>query len=164
MTTNAGSREMETGAIGFGGSESGGSRDSKKALEKLFTPEFRNRLDTTIFFDKLPLEVIRRVVTKFIDELDGQLADKHVSLEVSPEAVTWFADHGYDPKFGARPMARIIQDKLKVALADELLFGKLADGGIAFIDIDPKTDDVIIRCESKPKDDAAEGKVADPVS
>jgi ATP-dependent Clp protease ATP-binding subunit ClpA len=134
MSTNAGSREMESGRIGFGGADSGDHRDGKKALERLFTPEFRNRLDATVFFGKLDFEVIKRVARKFLDELEGQLQDKHVALEVTDAAKAWFAEHGYDPKFGARPMARLVQDTLKVPLADELLFGRLQNGGVAHID------------------------------
>jgi len=135
MTTNAGSREMAQVRIGFGDDNRGDHRDGKKALEKLFSPEFRNRLDGTIFFDRLPKEVILLVVQKFLDELDGQLAEKHVELSVEEEAMQWFAEHGYEPEFGARPMARLIQNKLRVALADELLFGKLVDGGNARVSV-----------------------------
>lgn len=160
MTTNAGSREMAAAKIGFGGTDSGDSADGRKALERLLTPEFRNRLDSTIFFDSLPMEVIKRVATKFLDELDGQLAERHVHLDVSDDAVEWFAENGYDKKFGARPMARIIQDKLKVALADELLFGKLANGGTVHVGIDPDKDDgkgaLDIRCEAREVSDEDE--------
>jgi ATP-dependent Clp protease ATP-binding subunit ClpA len=135
MTTNAGSREMAAARIGFGESGADGSSGGKKALERVFSPEFRNRLDATIFFDSLSREVVRRVVDKFLDEVDGQLAERRVHLEVSDAAKEWFAEHGYDRTFGARPMARLIQDKLKVALADELLFGKLENGGIARVDV-----------------------------
>ncbi len=142
MTTNAGSREMEAGQIGFGGTDisDGTAGKGKKAMERVFSPEFRNRLDSTIFFGKLPFEVIVKVVDKFLLEVDGQLADKHVEIEVTPAAKEWFAKNGYDEKFGARPMSRLIQEKLKVALADELLFGKLQHGGTAQVDL---TDDEI---------------------
>jgi ATP-dependent Clp protease ATP-binding subunit ClpA len=135
MTTNAGSREMASMQIGFGEGDAAGSMGGKKALERVFSPEFRNRLDATIFFDSLSREVVRRVVDKFLDEIEGQLQERHVHLEVSPSAKDWFAEHGYDKTFGARPMARLIQDKLKVALADELLFGKLEHGGVASVDV-----------------------------
>jgi len=135
MTTNAGSREMAAARIGFGGDGPEGAAGAKKALERVFSPEFRNRLDATIFFDSLSREVVRRVVDKFLDEIDGQLAERRVHLDVSPAAREWFAEHGYDKTFGARPMARLIQDKLKVALADELLFGKLENGGTARVDV-----------------------------
>ncbi len=137
MTTNAGSREMAAARIGFGSGDSGDSRDGRKALERLFTPEFRNRLDATIFFDSLSPDVIKRVVTKFIQELEGQLIDKHVTLEVSEAARAWFAEHGYDKAFGARPMARIIQNTLKAPLANAILFGDLQQGGVAYIDVGP---------------------------
>jgi ATP-dependent Clp protease ATP-binding subunit ClpA len=135
MTTNAGSREMAMSQIGFGEGGAAGAAGGRKALERVFSPEFRNRLDATIFFDSLSREVVRRVVDKFLDEIEGQLQERHVQLEVSPAAKEWFAEHGYDKTFGARPMARLIQDKLKVALADELLFGKLEHGGVASVDV-----------------------------
>ena len=135
MTTNAGSREMAAARIGFGEGGADGSSGGKKALERVFSPEFRNRLDATIFFDSLSRDVVRRVVDKFLDEIDGQLAERRVQLEVSGAAREWFAEHGYDKTFGARPMARLIQDKLKVALADELLFGKLENGGTAKVGV-----------------------------
>jgi ATP-dependent Clp protease ATP-binding subunit ClpA len=135
MTTNAGSREMAAGRIGFGDSRAD-TRDGKKALERLFTPEFRNRLDATVMFGALPPEVIKLVVTKFLDELDGQLTEKHVTLEVSDAAKEWFAEHGYDKSFGARPMSRLIQNTLKAPLANEILFGELQNGGVAYIDVD----------------------------
>ena len=153
MSTNVGSREMAAIKIGFGDQGIGDNRDGKKAMERMFTPEFRNRLDATVFFDSLPLEVIKKVVTKFLDELDGQLAEKHVHLEVSEAARTWFAEHGYDKAMGARPMARIIQSTLKAPLANEILFGKLAGGGVAHVDVDDKGA-IVIRCEPDP--DAAE--------
>jgi ATP-dependent Clp protease ATP-binding subunit ClpA len=135
MTTNAGSREMAARGIGFGAAEGGDNRDGKKALERLFTPEFRNRLDATIFFDALSPEIITQVVTKFLLELEGQVVDKHVTLEVTDAAKAWFAEHGYDKAFGARPMARLIQSTLKAPLANEILFGALQQGGVAHIDV-----------------------------
>jgi ATP-dependent Clp protease ATP-binding subunit ClpA len=134
MTTNAGSREMSSIKIGFGEGGIGDNRDGKKALEKLFTPEFRNRIDATIFFEALSPDVIQRVVQKFLDELDGQLAEKHVHIEVSEAARLWLAEKGYDKAFGARPMARLIQQTLKAPLANEILFGALQNGGIARVD------------------------------
>ncbi len=148
MTTNAGSREMAANKIGFGDEGTGDLKDGKKALERLFSPEFRNRLDGTIFFDHLSKEIILRVVDKFLDEVDGQLAEKRVELHVSDEVKAWFAEHGYDRAFGARPMARLIQDKLKVALADELLFGKLEHGGVAHVSLE--NGEIKVRCESAP--------------
>ena len=150
MTTNAGSREMATTKIGFGEGGIGDNRDGKKALERLFTPEFRNRLDATVFFDALPLEVIKKVVDKFLAQLEGQLTEKHVHLEVSEAARTWFAEHGYDKAMGARPMARIIQSTLKAPLANEILFGNLKEGGVAHIDA--VNDEIVIRCVAAQKD------------
>jgi ATP-dependent Clp protease ATP-binding subunit ClpA len=144
MSSNAGSREMATGSIGFGESV-GDAKNAKKALERVFTPEFRNRLDATVFFDSLPVEVIRKVARKFLDEVDGQLAEKKVQLEVSPAAIDWFVEHGYDKAMGARPMARLVQNTLKAPLANEILFGKLAAGGIAHVDV--KAGEIDIRCE-----------------
>jgi len=157
MTTNAGSREMETRNIGFGDSGIGDSSSGKKALEKMFTPEFRNRLDTTIFFGSLSMDVIKRVVSKFLDELDGQLAEQHVTLNVTEEAREWFAVHGYDKKFGARPMARTIQKVLKAKLADSLLFGDLQNGGT--VDVDCVNDEIKIKTTAReipPEDEPAE--------
>jgi ATP-dependent Clp protease ATP-binding subunit ClpA len=147
MSSNAGSREMALGSIGFSGEfgSIGNSKDGKKALERVFTPEFRNRLDATVFFDALPVEVIRKVARKFLDELDGQLAEKKVQLEVSPAAIDWFVANGYDKAMGARPMGRLVQSTLKGPLANELLFGKLVDGGTARIDI--KDGAIAIECE-----------------
>jgi ATP-dependent Clp protease ATP-binding subunit ClpA len=130
MTTNAGARELASRAIGFGGSKPPSSADrSKAAIERAFAPEFRNRLDAWISFDSLPPEVIKRVVDKLVKELLAQLVEKKVSMELSPEARDWLAEHGFDDKFGARPMARLIQNELKKPLADEILFGKLKGGG-----------------------------------
>ncbi|HRC55728.1 MAG TPA: ATP-dependent Clp protease ATP-binding subunit ClpA, partial [Kofleriaceae bacterium] len=120
MTSNAGSREMALGRIGFGDSVAD-SKDGKKAIERVFTPEFRNRLDATVFFGALSPEIIRKVVQKFLDEVDGQLAEKKVQLEVSDAARKWFAENGYDKAMGARPMARLIQQTLKAPLANEIL-------------------------------------------
>jgi ATP-dependent Clp protease ATP-binding subunit ClpA len=144
MSSNAGSREMAAGRIGFGDTV-GDSADGKKALERVFTPEFRNRLDATVFFGSLPVEVIRKVARKFLDELEGQLQEKKVALEVSPAALDWFVEHGYDKAMGARPMARLVQSTLKAPLANEILFGKLTNGGVAHIDV--KAGQIDITCE-----------------
>jgi ATP-dependent Clp protease ATP-binding subunit ClpA len=145
MSSNAGSREMALGKIGFGDSIADG-KDSKKALERVFTPEFRNRLDATVFFSALPVEVIRKVARKFLDELEGQLQEKKVAIEVSPAAIDWFVEHGYDKAMGARPMARLVQNTLKAPLANEILFGKFANGGVAHVDV--KNGEITIECES----------------
>jgi len=127
MTTNAGAAEMAKEAIGFGRHERSG--DDEEAIKRLFTPEFRNRLDAIIPFSALPPDVVRRVAEKFVLELEAQLADRNVTFELSPAACDWLAREGYDDKFGARPLARVIQEQIKKPLAEELLFGQLASGG-----------------------------------
>jgi ATP-dependent Clp protease ATP-binding subunit ClpA len=133
MTTNAGAQEMAAVAIGFG--EVSNLEKGQKALEKLFSPEFRNRLDAVVHFGSLSAEAVERVVDKFMTELEGQLAQRRVQIELSAAARRWLAEHGYDKTFGARPMARLIQDRVKRVLADEMLFGKLKDGGKVEIDV-----------------------------
>ncbi len=127
MTTNAGAQAAARRTIGF--VEQNHATDAMEVIRKAFTPEFRNRLDAIVQFGALDFEHILRVVDKFLIELELQLQEKHVSLDVDAEARKWLADHGFDPQMGARPMARVIQDNVKRALADELLFGKLVDGG-----------------------------------
>jgi ATP-dependent Clp protease ATP-binding subunit ClpA len=145
MSSNAGSREMAIGKIGFGDSIADG-KDGKKALERVFTPEFRNRLDATVMFGALPPPVIKKVARKFLDELEGQLQEKKVDLEVSDAALDWFVEHGYDKAMGARPMGRLVQTTLKAPLANEILFGKLTTGGTAHIDV--KAGEITIECEA----------------
>lgn len=127
MTSNAGAQEISRASIGF--SQQDHSTDSKEVVNRMFTPEFRNRLDGIINFAALNTEVIAMVVNKFILELEAQLEPKGVTLELDESAKEWLCKHGYDVKMGARPMARLIQDRLKKPLAEELLFGRLADGG-----------------------------------
>ena len=127
MTTNAGASEMSRPSIGF--SHQDHSTDGMEAIKKLFAPEFRNRLDAIIQFKALDPTVITRVVDKFIYELEAQLQDKGVTLDVEDSAREWLAEHGFDAKMGARPMARIIQEHIKKPIAEELLFGRLAKGG-----------------------------------
>ncbi|AYA40723.1 ATP-dependent Clp protease ATP-binding subunit ClpA [Xenorhabdus nematophila] len=134
MTTNAGVRETQRKSIGF--SEQDNSTDGMEEIKRIFTPEFRNRLDGIIWFDALSSEVIQQVVDKFIVELQAQLDEKGVSLEISANARQWLCDKGYDKAMGARPMARIIQDNLKKPLANELLFGSLVHGGSVRINLD----------------------------
>lgn len=126
FTTNAGSEKAA--ALGFGSSQQNTFRDT--AIKSLFKPEFRNRLDETVFFSPLPPAVILQVVHKFVKELEGQLATRKVTINVTDAACEWFASKGFDPVFGARPMARLIQRELKNKLADEILFGALKDGGV----------------------------------
>ena len=127
MTTNAGAVELEKNTIGFGGSEEDG--ETEGAVKKLFSPEFRNRLDAIVPFDYLPTDVVDRVVEKFVLELEIQLTDRNVHIRVDADAKRWLGDKGYDRKFGARPLGRTIQEHIKKPLADELLFGKLMNGG-----------------------------------
>ena len=128
MTSNAGASEQAKEAIGFGRDRREG--EDTAAIERTFTPEFRNRLDATISFAPLSKEVILKVVDKFVLQLEAQLMDRNVTFELSPDAAGWLADKGYDDKMGARPLARVIQEHLKKPLAEELLFGKLAKGGL----------------------------------
>ncbi|MGO8831318.1 MAG: ATP-dependent Clp protease ATP-binding subunit ClpA, partial [Roseiarcus sp.] len=128
MTTNAGAQEMAKAAFGFHQSKREG--DDTEAINRLFAPEFRNRLDAIVPFGRLPEEVIARVVDKFILQLEAQLADRNVTIELSDEARVWLVKNGYDETMGARPMARVIQKEIKTPLADEVLFGRLKNGGI----------------------------------
>ena len=127
MTTNAGAQQASRRGIGF--VKQNHTTDAMEVIRRMFTPEFRNRLDAIIQFNSLDFDHILRVVDKFLIELEAQLSEKHVALDVDGDARRWLAEHGFDPQMGARPMARVIQEKVKRALADELLFGKLADGG-----------------------------------
>lgn len=127
MTSNVGAKEMGSTAIGFGGSSPKGP--SKKAIEKMFSPEFRNRLDNIITFSGLPEEVVLMVVEKLLVELEVKLQHQKVIINVTDAAKSWLAKTGYDPIFGARPMGRTIQREIETVLADEVLFGKLENGG-----------------------------------
>ena len=132
MTTNAGAREMSGTPLGFGARSNAGK--GKEAIEKMFSPEFRNRLDAMIVFNSLSMDIIERVVDKFIIELDHQLNERKVFLQLTVKARRWLAEKGYDPSFGARPMARLIQNEIKRVLADEILFGQLQSGGKVEVD------------------------------
>ena len=134
MTSNAGAREMAAQAIGFGNISNEGK--DQQAIEKLFNPEFRNRLDATVHFRTLPMQAIERVVEKFVKELAEQLTERKVSITLTPAACRYLAEKGYDKTFGARPMARLIQTEVKQVLADEILFGQLQEGGSVEIDFD----------------------------
>ncbi len=149
MTTNAGVRETERKSIGL--IQQDNSTDAMEEIKKIFTPEFRNRLDNIIWFNHLSTEVIHQVVDKFIVELQVQLDAKGVSLEVSHDARNWLADKGYDRAMGARPMSRIIQDNLKKPLANELLFGSLVDGGQVAVELDKAGDHLTCSFQSAPK-------------
>ena len=149
MTTNAGVRETERKSIGL--IQQDNSTDAMEEIKKIFTPEFRNRLDNIIWFDHLSTDVIHQVVDKFIVELQVQLDQKGVSLEVSQEARNWLAEKGYDRAMGARPMARVIQDNLKKPLANELLFGSLIDGGQVTVALDNEKNELTYGFQSAQK-------------
>jgi ATP-dependent Clp protease ATP-binding subunit ClpA len=135
MTTNAGARELSSGGMGFRNS-SDTKGNAKGVIERTFTPEFRNRLDAWVPFQALNLEMIKLIVDKFIAELNGQLVEKRVLVSLTDDAREWLAKNGFDSRYGARPMARLIHEKIKQPLANEILFGKLADGGSARITTD----------------------------
>ncbi len=145
MTTNAGAAEMARFAIGFGGTQRTG--EDEEAIKRIFTPEFRNRLDAVIAFSRLSREMISKVVEKFIFQLEAQLADRNVMIEVSPEAMEWIAGRGYDELYGARPLARVIQEYIKKPLAEELLFGKLEGGGTVRVVVAEKDGDKALSFE-----------------
>jgi ATP-dependent Clp protease ATP-binding subunit ClpA len=127
MTTNAGAADMAKAGIGFGRQVRQG--EDEDAIKRMFTPEFRNRLDAVIPFAGLTPEIVGRVVEKFVMQLEAQLADRNVTIELSSAAKEWLAERGYDRLYGARPLARVIQEYIKKPLAEELLFGKLVKGG-----------------------------------
>jgi ATP-dependent Clp protease ATP-binding subunit ClpA len=144
MTTNAGAQEMSRASIGF--SHQDHSTDAMEVIKRIFTPEFRNRIDAIIQFAALGTEVIRTVVDKFLVELQVQLDDKKVSLHVEDEAVDWFVEHGYDKAMGARPMLRLVQSKIKKPLAEDILFGSLVNGGEVHVTVE----DGDIKLETRP--------------
>src|SRR5260221_4529983 len=133
MTTNAGATELAKGTMGFTQTKSAG--DEMGEIKRMFTPEFRNRLDATISFSSLDHDIILRVVDKFLLELEAQLHEKKVDASFTADLKEYLAKKGFDPHMGARPMARLIQDTIRKALADELLFGRLTGGGKVTIDI-----------------------------
>ena len=133
MTSNAGASDMAKSAIGFGRDKREG--EDTVAIERIFSPEFRNRLDAVISFASLGRKIITKVVEKFVLQLEAQLMDRNVTFELSQKAAEWLGEKGYDEKMGARPLARVIQEEIKKPLADELLFGKLAKGGIVKVDL-----------------------------
>ena len=127
MTTNAGAQEMDRTSIGF--AEQDNRTDGMEVIKRMFAPEFRNRLDAIVQFGALPFAVVKTIADKFLTELQAQLDDKRVTLQVDDEALEWLAKEGYDEKMGARPMQRLIQEKIKKQLAEDLLFGDLSKGG-----------------------------------
>jgi ATP-dependent Clp protease ATP-binding subunit ClpA len=145
LTSNAGSREMSTKGIGFGEGVSGDAGDdairrasaskAKLAIERVFSPEFRNRLDAIVTFSTLTPAAIERIVEKFVLQLEGQLAERHIAIALTPEARAWLAKKGYDPVFGARPLGRVVQREVRDPLTDEILFGRLEHGGTVTIGV-----------------------------
>jgi ATP-dependent Clp protease ATP-binding subunit ClpA len=127
MTTNAGASDMAREGVGFGNVTREG--EDEEAIKRMFTPEFRNRLDAIVPFSYLPPEIVARVVDKFILQLELQLADRNVHISLDDESKKWLTERGYDKLYGARPMGRLVQEKIKQPLAEELLFGKLLHGG-----------------------------------
>ncbi|MEI7790703.1 MAG: ATP-dependent Clp protease ATP-binding subunit ClpA [Alphaproteobacteria bacterium] len=166
MTTNAGASDAAKDAIGFGRGKREG--EDEEAIKKLFTPEFRNRLDAIIPFAPLSRGTIDKVVEKFVLELEAQLADRDVTFDLTSDATRWLGEKGYDDAFGARPLARVIQDNIKKPLADEILFGKLKDGGTVRVLLDRETDklafEFIPAAEAKPRapQKASKGKSKKP--
>ena len=158
MTTNAGAMELAKPAIGFERTTRAG--EDEEAIKRMFTPEFRNRLDATIAFSSLDREVVLLVVDKFIMQLEVQLEDRGVTFELSDAARGWLARKGYDEAYGARPLARLIQDKIKKPLADEILFGKLAKGGVVQVDVKEADDSLSFVLQSAPP--KGRGKAKDP--
>ncbi len=153
MTTNAGAQELSKKAIGFNRETNEGA--DIDAIEKLFSPEFRNRLDAIIPFAPLDNDVIRLVVDKFIMQLDAQLAERNVEIELTEEARDWLAKRGYDRNYGARPLTRVVQENIKKPLADQLLFGELTGGGLALVDVE---EDALVVTVKPPAQKALPGK------
>jgi len=161
MTTNAGASDMARAAIGFGSTKREG--DDVEAINRLFTPEFRNRLDAIIPFGSLPVPVVHQVVQKFVMQLEAQLADRGVTFELAPEAIAWLADKGYDERMGARPLGRVIQEHIKKPLADEVLFGKLKKGGTVRISVEKKeTGETGLKLESLADETPVKPKKEEP--
>jgi ATP-dependent Clp protease ATP-binding subunit ClpA len=158
LTSNAGSREMSAATIGFADSGTGDAHDarvrraadsrSKSAIEKMFSPEFRNRLDAIVSFRPLTTTVMQDIVEKFVLQLEQQLAERHVAITLSPEARAWLAVKGYDVVFGARPLGRVVQKEVRDPLTDEILFGALEQGGTVTIGL--AEDRLTFAYEKKP--------------
>jgi ATP-dependent Clp protease ATP-binding subunit ClpA len=159
MTTNAGAADAQRQSIGFGRGRAADEED--EAIKRLFSPEFRNRLDAIVAFKPLTPEIIRQVVHKFVLQLEAQLADRHITIELSEDAADWLAKNGFDELYGARPLARVIQDSIKKPLADDILFGKLVRGG--HVKVVLKDGKIGFEIESaKPGDGPAQTGEAEP--
>jgi ATP-dependent Clp protease ATP-binding subunit ClpA len=155
MTTNAGAETMNKSTIGFTNAREQG--DEMADIKRLFTPEFRNRLDATVSFKSLDETVIMRVVDKFLLQLETQLAEKKVDVTFTDDIRKFLAKKGFDPLMGARPMQRLIQDMIRKALADELLFGRLTDGGRLTVGLDDK-EEVLLDIQPLPKKESRASK------
>ena len=153
MTTNAGAQEMARASIGF--TEQDHRTDGMGIIKKAFTPEFRNRLDAIIQFGSLTPETIRTVADKFMVNLQVQLDEKNVMLHIDDAATDWFVKHGYSEAMGARPMARLIQEKLKKALAEDILFGELANGG-GDVYVSAENDDIKLEIKGRKSSEKQE--------
>ena len=156
MTTNAGAFEMSRPGIGFAPSDN--APDGMEAIRRMFSPEFRNRLDAVIQFQSLDPRTIERVVDKLLLEVEAQLESKGVAIIVDDEARAWIAEKGYDPKMGARPMARVIQEHVKRPLAEELLFGMLAEGGTVRVTLDADKGELKLVCRAAREPELLEQK------
>jgi ATP-dependent Clp protease ATP-binding subunit ClpA len=151
MTSNVGAMELQKSPIGFGRKREQG--DDEEAINRMFTPEFRNRLDAIISFGPLPPSVVRRVVEKFVLQLESQLAERGVTIELTPEAAEWLAVRGYDERMGARPLGRVIQEYVKKPLADQVLFGELQNGGsvtVAVVGVGPEATLELVAVPPRP--------------
>jgi len=153
MTTNAGAADAQRNSIGFGRGRAEG--ETEEALKRLFTPEFRNRLDAVVAFKPLTQDIIRMVVQKFVLQLEAQLADRNITIETSDEAADWLAKNGFDELYGARPLARVIQENIKKPLADDILFGKLAKGGHVKVVLKDGKIGFEFEIDEKPRDPGA---------
>ena len=168
MTTNAGASDAAKAAIGFGSTKREG--DDMEAINRLFTPEFRNRLDAIIPFGSLPTQVIHMVVQKFVMQLEAQLAERNVTFDLGEDAISWLAEKGYDERMGARPLGRVIQENIKKELANELLFGKLKHGGTVKVTVGTRAngtnglilDAIPAEVPVKPKKESAPAKKRAP--
>ncbi|MCF1742908.1 ATP-dependent Clp protease ATP-binding subunit ClpA [Paradevosia shaoguanensis] len=160
MTSNVGAMELQKSPIGFGRKREQG--DDEEAINRLFTPEFRNRLDAIISFAPLPPSVVRRVVEKFVLQLEGQLAERGVTINLMPEAADWLAERGYDERMGARPLGRVIQQYVKKPLAEQVLFGELVNGGTVTVAVVGEGDDAKLELVAVPPRPAKPKAIAAP--
>ena len=160
MTSNAGAMDLQKAPIGFGRRREKG--DDEEAINRIFTPEFRNRLDAIISFAPLPAEVVRRVVEKFVLQLEGQLAERGVTINLRPEAADWLAEKGYDEKMGARPLGRVIQEYVKKPLAEQVLFGELVNGGTVTVAVVGEGDEARLELIAAPPRPAKPKAIAGP--